>query len=111
MKFCIRHRAGITIVFAIAEVAQLVEQGFCKPQVAGSNPVLGSIKLLIDFFSLGRCRSSQTDQTVNLAAFSLRRCESSSPHHFFRRKALIPVRFNRWSNIQGQTGVKAAGVA
>ena len=26
-----------------AEVAQLVEQGFCKPQVAGSNPVLGSI--------------------------------------------------------------------
>ena len=25
-----------------AEVALMVEQGFCKPQVAGSSPVLGS---------------------------------------------------------------------
>ena len=26
----------------LARVAQLVEQGFCKPQVVGSNPISGS---------------------------------------------------------------------
>ena len=30
--------------FNLARVAQLVEQGFCKPQVVGSNPISGSLK-------------------------------------------------------------------
>ncbi len=30
------------IYWSNAEVAQLAEQGFCKAQVAGANPVLGS---------------------------------------------------------------------
>ncbi len=29
----------------VADVAQLAEQGFCKPQVAGSSPIVGSRSL------------------------------------------------------------------
>lgn len=38
------HRGGAeaNIPGVIADVAQLVEQGFCKAQVAGSIPVVGS---------------------------------------------------------------------
>ncbi len=33
--------ASDTMRINIAQVAQLVEQGFCKPQVEGSSPFLG----------------------------------------------------------------------
>ena len=59
----------------IAEVAQLVEQRFCKPQVVGSSPSFGSIYIHFqsdkNIYSLvGRYRSGQTGQTVNLLAFA-----------------------------------------
>ena len=43
--------------------SSVVEQGFCKPLVGGSNPSAGSI-------SVGRWRSGQSQQTVNLSAYA-----------------------------------------
>src|SRR4051812_29486429 len=46
---CVRLRAYRTIWLALrgtaplADVAQLAEQRFCKPQVAGSSPIVGSV--------------------------------------------------------------------
>ncbi len=46
-----------------ADIAQLVEQWFCKPQVGGSNPSVGSDNCSMDGFPSG-----QRGQTVNLLA-------------------------------------------
>ncbi len=49
-----------------AGVAQLVEQGFCKAQVAGSNPALGSVKSTL----------RELDEALTLNLASLRRAFS-----------------------------------
>ena len=55
-----------------AVVAQLVEHFHGKEEVTGSIPVNGS---------MGRYRSGQTGQTVNLLALRLPRFESLPAHH------------------------------
>ena len=73
----------------IAEVAQLVEQRFCKPQVVGSSPSFGSIKqitLKSDYQILfsGEIPKRSNGADCKSVGFRLRRFESSSPHHMRR---------------------------
>ena len=67
----------------VASVAQLAEQRFCKPQVAGSSPAAGSTARFLvggrarvaerrerTITLAGGCPSGQREQTVNLPAYA-----------------------------------------
>ena len=56
-----------------ADIAQLAEQLFCKQQVVGSSPTVGSPQ------RSGRCRSGQSELAVNQPR-KLRRFESFPAH-------------------------------
>ena len=67
------------LIRCLAGVAQLVEQRFCKPSVAGSSPIASTIRSLDGFFDSfwgslpkieGVCPSGQRERAVNPPAFA-----------------------------------------
>ena len=65
----------------IADIAQSVEQLFCKQQVGGSNPSIGSN-------ILGRYQSGQMGQTVNLLAHAYGGSNPSLPTYINQAEML-----------------------
>ena len=64
-----------------ADVAQLAEQLFCKQQVAGSSPIVGSRRSTFSpVHGLGSCQSGQLGLAVNQVR-ELRWFESATAHH------------------------------
>ena len=92
-----------------ANLAQLVEQWFCKPSVRGSSPRVGSRTI-----DMGRYRSGQPGQTVNLLAYAFVGSNPSRPTRrtFFMRERFFycineAINRGRLSRLKGRDPVQA----
>ena len=53
----------------LADVAQLAEQRFCKPQVAGSSPIVGSILLFVETEQIDKADAVKSEKAPGGAGF------------------------------------------